>query len=313
MAFIIQNEKEVIPWKKKTPISTSDLNQFIAIKFITKVYQAGQQTAGQNNRLQVLPGNANVQLAHFVQVVASAETNIGKIRNIIDENKLNQAHNKTEVVLAEQEVSQDDVNFMDTQFHQVVVDYNKDQEELRVSFANGDPVIKMNLKLTDFITLDNGSAFLGFTHETTNLFNRLFLKSWAFTSAYQSNKQDPWSGLSLDYTVDWPLHLILGPDTLEKYNQIYRFLLPIKRVQLDLQDAWKLKVKSMKNMSDNELFRQAMQLRQHMSFLVDNIYSYLQVDVLEALHVQLQEGLKKSSDFEEVCRLHDQHVQLLNE
>jgi hypothetical protein len=42
VAFIIQNEKEVIPWKKKTPISTSDLNQFIAIKFITKVYQAGQ-------------------------------------------------------------------------------------------------------------------------------------------------------------------------------------------------------------------------------------------------------------------------------
>ena len=26
VAFIIQNEKEVIPWKKKTPISTQDLN-----------------------------------------------------------------------------------------------------------------------------------------------------------------------------------------------------------------------------------------------------------------------------------------------
>ena len=69
----------------------------------------------------------------------------------------------------------------------------------------------------------------------------------------------------------------------------------------------------MKHMSDNELFRQAMQLRQHMSFLVDNIYSYLQVDVLEALHSQLQEGLKNSSDFEEVCRLHDQHIQQLIE
>lgn len=61
----------------------------------------------------------------------------------------------------------------------------------------------------------------------------------------------------------------------------------------------------MKNMSDNELFRQAMQLRQHMSFLVDNIYGYLQVDVLESLNQQLREGLAQSSDFEEVCRLHD--------
>lgn len=108
-----------------------------------------------------------------------------------------------------------------------------------MSFANKDPIIKMKLKLTDFISLDNGTAFLGFTHETTNLYNRLFLKSWAFTSSYQANKQDAWSGLSLDFEVDWPLHLILGPDTIEKYNQIFRFLLPIKRTQLELQDAWK--------------------------------------------------------------------------
>lgn len=47
-----------------------------------------------------------------------------------------------------------------------------------------DPILKMQLKLTDFITLDNGSAFLGFTHETTNLKNKLFLKNWMFTSTY---------------------------------------------------------------------------------------------------------------------------------
>lgn len=78
---------------------------------------------------------------------------------------------------------------------------------------------------------------------------------------------------------------MLTTDTIETYNQLFRFLLPIKRAQLELQNAWQVKVKTMKNMSDNELFRQAMQLRQHMSFLVDNIYSYLQVDVLEALWI----------------------------
>jgi gamma-tubulin complex component 4 len=93
-----------------------------------------------------------------------------------------------------------------------------------------EPIIKMQLKLTDFVSLDNGSAFLGFTHETTNLHNRLFLKNWSFTSSYQSNKQDPWSGLSLDYSIEWPLHLIFGSDTIEKYNTLFRFLLPIKRV-----------------------------------------------------------------------------------
>jgi len=44
--------------------------------------------------------------------VASAETNIGKIKNIIDDGK---QMNKTEVVLAEQELTQDlyDVTFME--------------------------------------------------------------------------------------------------------------------------------------------------------------------------------------------------------
>lgn len=167
---------------------------------------------------------------------------------------MNKAQNKTEVILAEKEITEEDseMNFMDNYFNQVIIDYNKENEELKVSFMDinlhnmggnqnivvKDPVIKMQLKLTDFIAMDNGSAFLGFTHETDNLYNRLFLKNWSFTSSFQSNKQDPWSGLSLDYNIDWPLHLLLNQDTIERYNQLFRFLLPIKRVQLELHTAW---------------------------------------------------------------------------
>lgn len=52
-----------------------------------------------------------------------------------------------------------------------------------------------------------------------------------------------------------------------------------------------------------------MQLRQHMQFLVDNIYSYLQVDVLEAVWIQLEKGLQDCSDFEEVCNMHEKYLQ----
>ena len=112
---------------------------------------------------------------------------------------------------------------MDSKYKQVYIDYNRDNEELKVSFVDldivgnqqqkvifGDPIAKMQLKLTDCRTLDNGSAFLGFTHETTNLKNKLILKNWTFTSTYQANSKDMWGGLSLDYTVEWPLHLLLG-------------------------------------------------------------------------------------------------------
>lgn len=56
-----------------------------------------------------------------------------------------------------------------------------------------------------------------------------------------------------------------------------------------------------------------MQLRMHMSFLVDNIYTYLQVDVLETQWQELKKGLAKSSDFEEVCKLHDKYLSIITE
>jgi gamma-tubulin complex component 4 len=69
---------------------------------------------------------------------------------------------------------------------------------------------------------------------------------------------------------------------MEKYNTLFRMLLPIKRTQLELQHVWSLRVRQMKHLDQWQVFRQIMQLRQHMSFLIDNIYQYLQVDVIEA-------------------------------
>ena len=49
------------------------------------------------------------------------------------------------------------------------------------------------------------------------------------------------------YKCDWPLHLMFSPDILEKYNTLFRFLLPIKRVQLELQHIWSQRVRNMKH------------------------------------------------------------------
>jgi gamma-tubulin complex component 4 len=82
--------------------------------------------------------------------------------------------------------------------------------------------------------MDNGAAYLGFTHETVNLSNTLTIENWTFVSEARTNQQDPWNGLSLDYRSHWPLHLMFSTDVVEKYNTLFRLLLPIKRVQLDL-------------------------------------------------------------------------------
>ena len=53
-----------------------------------------------------------------------------------------------------------------------------------------------------------------------------------------SQGQIGWKCLSLQYSVPWPLHLILGDKSLVNYNQVFQFLLTVKRTQLNLHDVW---------------------------------------------------------------------------
>ena len=135
------------------------------------------------------------------------------------------------------------VDFMDGYHHQVLIEYTP-QEDLTVTILdsakavvrnnNVEPILSVPIKLTEFITLDNGTAYLGFCQETANLANVLLIENWVFESSIKANQKDPWSGLSLVYKCNWPIHLMFSPDIHEKYNTLYRFLLPIKRVQLEL-------------------------------------------------------------------------------
>ena len=47
-----------------------------------------------------------------------------------------------------------------------------------------------------------------------------------------------WECLSLQYSVSWPLHLIISPSVIEKYNDILKFLLTVRRTQCKLHDTW---------------------------------------------------------------------------
>ena len=43
-------------------------------------------------------------------------------------------------------------------------------------------------------------------------------------------------GLGLAYNVKWPLHLVVTQASLDHYNELFRFMLRVKRVGLALQD-----------------------------------------------------------------------------
>ena len=65
---------------------------------------------------------------------ASSESKIGKIRNIIEEQKGEAMQTKNEVLIAELDVT-NKVDFMDGYLHQVLIEYST-QEELTITLLD---------------------------------------------------------------------------------------------------------------------------------------------------------------------------------
>ncbi|XP_070541864.1 gamma-tubulin complex component 4-like [Ptychodera flava] len=116
-----------------------------------------------------------------------------------------------------------------------------------------------------------------------------------------------WHCLGLVYTVEWPLHILFTKSVLEKYNTMFKFLLNVKRVQLDLQHCWAVQMQR-KGQKLDETLGNIFHLRRHMAFLVDNLQYYLLVDVLETQFTQLVEKIDSTRDFETIRLAHDQFL-----
>ncbi len=102
-------------------------------------------------------------------------------------------------------------------------------------------------------------------------------------SAYEA-----WRGLSLRLEVSGPLRLLLHPRSIQQYNELFGFLWVVKRVQIELQKAWasQTTIGAMPH-AQRAALMPLWRLRAHMSFLVDNLQYYLQVDVLDVQWLQL--------------------------
>uniref|UniRef100_A0A182IW86 Gamma-tubulin complex component n=1 Tax=Anopheles atroparvus TaxID=41427 RepID=A0A182IW86_ANOAO len=109
--------------------------------------------------------------------------------------------------------------------------------------------------------------------------------------------------IMLKYKVKWPLHLLFSPKILDRYNEMFRFLLRIKKIQHDLLQIWSYqREKRIKHNSD------VVQLRNKLMFLINNLQYYLQVDVLESQFAILLGAITntpaKPADFERIQRAH---------
>lgn len=135
-------------------------------------------------------------------------------------------------------------------------------------------------------------------HDEIDLFSFEMVKEEIDSFNYET--RGFFSFLTLRYKIKWPLHLLFSPKVLEKYNDLFRFLISIKKIQHDLHDVWRHH-REEKVQRNSEL----LQFRNKLMFLVDNLQYYLQVDVLESQFSIMMDKIAETRDFEQIQRAHN--------
>ncbi len=118
----------------------------------------------------------------------------------------------------------------------------------------------------------------------------------------RNQSQNGWSRLGLNYKVDWPFYSLITQKVIKKlerleflmhrrtlclyiltnnrYNEIFNYLLSIRRVQIELNQCFLIQMRTSSKENQFKKINPTIWLtRNHMSFLIDNLQFYLQVSI----------------------------------
>lgn len=196
-----------------------------------------------------------------------------------------------------------------------------DEYMLKASFNNGSFTYYMKL-VRDFYLLGNGEFYLHFLKKMHSLSlkseHSLRVIKMAFISTAQNiklqksvykvfsfnsmNNEDAdettWTKIKVTIETKWPLQFIFTSSVQKNYSKLFAFLSRIKKIQTNLHELWIEKKSCHINCHID-------QLKTKLIFLIDTLYSYLQLDVIEDEYYLLLEKLSHAKDFQTIKHIHD--------
>lgn len=132
-----------------------------------------------------------------------------------------------------------DVNLGEEDEHEIGVEYIEEELKVVNKRRKGQnmivqKIISLTLNLEKVLSLNCGKAsiLLSVTNNTQKMFVDLF--SFKFSSFNFFNRNDPWNGLSINFNTPHPAHLLIDSSIIEKFNTFFRFLFPLRKVQIHL-------------------------------------------------------------------------------
>lgn len=199
-------------------------------------------------------------------------------------------------------------------FYNVVDDYM-----LKASFNNDS--FKHHMKLVrDFYLLGNGEFYKHFLNKMCSLslkslhslrtikmefsstaqevkIHKSMYKVFSFSSLENDSNDTTWTNLKITIETKWPLQFIFTSSVQKNYSKLFTFLSRIKKVQINLHGIWINKESKSSGHFD--------QLKTKLAFLIDTLYSYLQLDVIEDEYFLFSEKLSAARDFQTIKHIHD--------
>jgi len=194
-----------------------------------------------------------------------------------------------------------------------------DEYMLKATFNNDNFNYHMKL-VRDFYLLGNGEFYMHFLNKMSSLslksehslriikmefsktaqdvkLHKCMYKTFSFSSL-ENNEADEtiWTKLKVTMETKWPLQFIFTSSVQNNYSKLFTFLSRIKKVQTNLHELW---------IEKKSKFDHIDQLKTKLTFLIDTLYNYLQLDVIEDEYFLLTEKLTHANDFQTIKHIHD--------
>lgn len=118
--------------------------------------------------------------------------------------------------------------------------------------------------------------------------------------------------LTMSYKLEWPLNLILNPETMEQYQAIFNYLLKLKRISWVLEECFQMLKELHKKhgtaLLKSQQFRNAQQIRHKMTHFVHCLENHVTRNVLQISWMAFVEDLKSAQSIHCIYRKHTSYL-----
>lgn len=118
--------------------------------------------------------------------------------------------------------------------------------------------------------------------------------------------------LTMSYKLEWPLNLILNPETMEQYQAIFNYLLKLKRISWVLEECFQMLKELHKHhgrdLLQSKQFRNTQQIRHKMTHFVHCLENHVTRNVLQISWIAFVNDLKSAQSIHCIYRKHTSYL-----